>query len=156
MHLHLKTDGRQSDTALMIQRGAARLMRASGFAVLPEFTLATGRRADLLGIGESGEIWIVEIKSSPEDFRADLKWPEYRDHCDRLFFAIPISMDPDIMPADAGLMVADSWGADILRQAETTALHAARRKAVTLAFARAAALRLHGLYDPSADRFTVY
>ena len=103
------------------------------------------------GIGEAGEIWIVEIKSSPEDFRADLKWPEYRDYCDRLFFAIPTSMDPDMMPADAGLMVADSWGADILRQAEATSLHAARRKAVTLAFARAAALRLHGLYDPLAD-----
>jgi hypothetical protein len=151
MRLHLKTDGRQSDTALMIQRGVARLMRASGFAVLPEFTLATGRRADLLGIGESGEIWIVEIKSSPEDFRSDLKWPDYRDYCDRLFFAIPTSMDPAMMPGDAGLMVADSWGADILRQAEAAALHASRRKAVTLAFARAAALRLHGLYDPLTD-----
>ena len=74
-------------------------MRASGFAVLPEFTLATGRRADIIGIGEAGEIWIVEIKSSPGDFRADLKWPEYRDYCDRLFFAIPTSMDPDMMPA---------------------------------------------------------
>jgi hypothetical protein len=114
----LKSDGRQSDTALMVQRGVARLMRASGFAVLPEFTLATGRRADILGIGAAGEIWIVEIKSSPEDFRADLKWPEYRDYCDRLFFAIPTTMDPDMMPADAGLMVADSWGADILRHPE--------------------------------------
>jgi hypothetical protein len=151
MRLQLKSDGRQSDTALMIQRGVARLMRAAGFAVLPEFTLAMGRRADILGIGADGEIWIVEIKSSPEDFRADCKWPEYRGYCDRLFFAIPTSMDPDMMPADAGLMVADSWGADILRQAEAAALHSARRKAVTLAFARAAALRLHGLYDPLAD-----
>jgi hypothetical protein len=151
MQLQLKSDGRQSDTALMIQRGVARLMRAAGFAVLPEFTLAIGRRADILGIGAAGEIWIVEIKSSPEDFRADFKWREYRDYCDRLFFAIPTSMDPDMMPADAGLMVADSWGADILREADAAVLHAARRKAVTLAFARAAALRLHGLYDPLAE-----
>jgi hypothetical protein len=151
MRLQLKTDGRQSETALMVQRGVARLLRAAGFAVLPEFTLATGRRADLLGIGESGEIWIVEIKSSPEDFRADLKWPEYREYCDRLFFAIPTSMDPETMPDDAGLMVADAWGADILRQAEAAGLHAARRRAVTLAFARAAALRLQGLYDPLAE-----
>jgi hypothetical protein len=151
MRLQLKPDGRQSETALMVQRGVARLMRAAGFAVLPEFTLATGRRADLLGIGESGEIWIVEIKSSPEDFRADLKWPEYREYCDRLFFAIPTSMDPETMPDDAGLMVADAWGADILRQAEAAGLHAARRRAVTLAFARAAALRLQGLYDPLAE-----
>jgi hypothetical protein len=151
MHLNLRTDGRQSETALMIQRGVARLMRASGLAVLPEFTLATGRRADLLGVSEAGEIWIVEIKSSPEDFRTDAKWPEYRDHCDRLFFAIPMSMDPGMMPSDAGLIVADGWGADILRHAEAQALHASRRKAVILAFARAAALRLHGLYDPLSE-----
>lgn len=150
MRLQLRPDGRQSETALMIQRGVARLMRAAGLAVLPEFTLATGRRADLLGIGQAGEIWIVEIKSSPEDFRADCKWPEYRGYCDRLFFAIPTSMEPGMMPADAGLIVADNWGADILRQAEATSLHAARRKSVTLAFARTAALRLHGLYDPPA------
>jgi hypothetical protein len=153
VRLQLKSDGRQSETALTIQRGVARLMRASGYAVLPEFTLASGRRADILGIGETGEIWIIEIKSSPEDFRTDLKWPEYRDFCDRLFFAIPTSMDPGMMPPDAGLMVADGWGADILRQAEALALHAARRKALTLAFARAAAMRLHGLYDPSAEGF---
>lgn len=151
MRLILKQDGRQSETALMVQRGVARLLRLSGFAVLPEFTLASGRRADIIGVGAGGEIWIVEIKSSPEDFRADLKWPEYRDYCDRLYFAIPPAMDPEMMPGDAGLIVADGWGAEILRQAETLALHASRRKAVTLAFARAAALRLHGLYDPHAE-----
>lgn len=126
-------------------------MRASGFAVLPEFTLASGRRADIIGLNGGGDIWIVEIKSSLEDFRSDGKWPEYRDYCDRLFFAIPTSMDPGIMPPDAGLIIADSWGADIVRHPETAMLHAARRKAVTLAFARAAALRLHGLYDPLAE-----
>jgi len=147
----LKPDGRQSETALMVQRGAARLLRTANFAVLPEFTLASGRRADLIGIAGSGEIWIVEIKSSLEDFRSDAKWPEYQDYCDRLFFAIPASLDPGIMPADAGLIVADRWGADILRQAAEISLHAARRRAVTLAFARAAALRRHGLYDPAAD-----
>lgn len=151
MRLQPRPDGRQSETALMIQRGVARLMRATGFAVLPEFTPATGRRADIIGIGTAGEIWIIEIKSSPVDFRTDRKWTEYRDHCDRLFFAIPASMDPALMPPDAGLMVADSWGADILRTAEPVGLHAARRKALTLAFARVAALRLHGLHDPLAD-----
>lgn len=146
-----RPDGRQSATALMIQRGVARLLRAANFAVLPEFTLASGRRADIMGISDAGEIWIVEIKSSVEDFRSDSKWPEYRDWCDRLFFAISTEMEPDIMPADAGLIVADGWGADILRLAEAASLHASRRKAVTLAFARAAALRLHGLYDPPAE-----
>ena len=151
MRLPLKADGRQSDTALLVQRGVARLMRASGFAVLPEFTLASGRRADIIGLNDSGEIWIVEIKSSPEDFRSDSKWPEYGLYCDRLFFAIPPSMDPELMPGETGLIIADSWGADIVRHPEALSLHAARRKAVTLAFARAAALRLHGLYDPLAE-----
>ena len=146
-----RPDGRQSATALMIQRGVARLLRAANFAVLPEFTLASGRRADIMGLSDAGEIWIVEIKSSLEDFRSDQKWPEYRDWCDRLFFAISTGMEPDIMPPDAGLIVADSWGADILRHAEAVNLHASRRKAVTLAFARAAALRLHGLYDPLSE-----
>ncbi len=147
----LRPDGRQSETALMVQRGVARLLRTTNFAVLPEFTLASGRRADLIGIAGSGEIWIVEIKSSIEDFRSDAKWPEYQDYCDRLFFAIPASLDPGIMPAEAGLIVADRWGADILRQAAQVNLHISRRRAVTLSFARAAALRLHGLYDPAAE-----
>jgi hypothetical protein len=135
----------------MVQRGVCRLLRAAGFATLTEFTLVTGRRADVIAVNEQGLIWIVEIKSSLEDFRADSKWPEYREFCDRLFFAIPQDMDQEIMPADAGLIVADQFGADFLRHPAETQLHASRRKAVTLAFARAAALRLHGLYDPLSN-----
>lgn len=149
--LDLKSDGRQSETALMVQRGVCRLLRAAGFATLTEFTLVTGRRADVIAVNEQGVIWIVEIKSSPEDFRADTKWPEYREFCDRLFFAIPQTMNQEVMPASAGLIVADQFGADFLRQPEEAALHASRRRAVTLAFARAAALRLHSLYDPAAN-----
>jgi hypothetical protein len=149
--VQLKSDGRQSETALMVQRGVCRLLRAAGFATLPEFTLRSGRRADVIALNDHGLIWIVEIKSSLEDFRTDQKWPEYRDFCDRLFFAIPPVMDPDIMPAEAGLMIADNWGAEIIRQPDAFALHASRRKAVTLAFARTAALRLHGLHDPMAE-----
>jgi hypothetical protein len=134
----------------MIQRGVCRLLRAAGFAILPEFTLASGRRADIMALNEAGQIWIIEIKSSIEDFRADSKWPEYRDFCDRLYFAIPTTVAPEIMPEDAGLIIADSWGADIVRETESRAIHASRRKALTLAFARSAALRLHGLYDPLA------
>jgi hypothetical protein len=53
-----------------------------------------------------------------------------------------------ILPEDAGLVVADSYGAEILRPAPTHPLVAARRKAVTVSFARVAAQRLHGLWDP--------
>ena len=148
MTIEIRPDGRQSATALMVQRGVCRLLRQAGFATLTEITLATGRRADVMALGAAGAIWIVEIKSSLADFRCDAKWPDYRDYCDRLFFAIPQSMDREVIPAETGLIVADSWGADILRHPEETPLHASRRKALTLAFARAAALRLHGLHDP--------
>ena len=76
------------------------------------------------------------------------KWPEYRDFCDRFFFAIPQTLDPEIIPFEAGLIVADNWGAEILRQPDETSLHASRRKALTLAFARVSSQRLHNLYDP--------
>ena len=110
--------------------------------------MASGRRADVIALGPKGDVWIVEIKSSPEDFRADRKWPDYRDFCDRLYFAVTASMDPALLPSDAGLIVADAFGAEVLRDPLETPLNAARRKAMTISFARAAALRLHGLYDP--------
>ena len=144
----LKPDGRQSETAAAIQRGVGRLLRAHNFSILTEFTLASGRRADVIGLAPDGTLWIVEIKSSPEDFKSDNKWPEYRDYCDRFSFAIPLTMDQLIMPQEAGLIVADQWGAEILREASTHSLHASRRRAVHIAFAQAGAQRLHGLWDP--------
>ncbi len=144
----IRPDGRQSPIAAFIQKGVCRHLRAAGFATLTEFTLASGRRVDVMGLSPEGAIWIVEIKSSLEDFRADLKWPEYRDFCDRLYFAITTELAPEIMPAEAGLIIADAWGAEIQRDPPEHLLHPSRRKAMTLSFARAAALRLHGLYDP--------
>lgn len=125
-----------------------RLLRAHNFSILTEFTLASGRRADVIGLAPDGTLWIVEIKSSPEDFKVDSKWPEYRDYCDRFSFAIPLTMDQLMMPPEAGLIVADQWGAEIMREASTHALHASRRRAVLIAFAQAGAQRLHGLWDP--------
>jgi hypothetical protein len=143
-----KIDNRQSETAAQVQRGVARMLREHGFAVLFEFTLASGRRADVMGVKDDGLIWIVEIKSSLEDYRADHKWQEYRDYCDRFAFAIPPVMDAAIIPEEAGLIIADSFGAEIMRQTKDHPLHASRRKALTLQFARIGALRLHGLFDP--------
>src|ERR1700740_2819357 len=94
------TDGRQSEPALAIARGPARLLRSLGFACVAELPLPSGRRADLVALNERGEIWIVEIKSSLEDLRADQKWPEYRAHCDRLFFAFTADLPSEIFPAD--------------------------------------------------------
>lgn len=143
-----RPDGRQSETAAHVQRGVGRLLRARGMALLYEVTLASGRRADVMAVSAAGEITIIEIKSSLADFRADAKWQDYLDYCDRFYFAIPETMDPDIMPAEAGLMVADRFGAEVMRESPAARLHASRRKMVLIDFARLAALRLHALYDP--------
>jgi hypothetical protein len=149
LHIVPPVDGRQSETALSIQRGVGRLFRQQGFAVVTELSLATGRRADVVALGPAGEIWIVEIKSSIEDFRVDMKWPDYRLSCDRLLFATHAGVPLDIFPEDAGLILADSYGAEVMRAAPEHRLAGATRKAMLLRIGQAAANRLHGLMDPS-------
>lgn len=147
--LTLPPDGRQSETALKVQRGVCTLLHRLDIAPVPEVTLKSGRRADLIAIDSGGIISIVEIKSSPADFHADHKWPDYRAYCDRLYFAIPLTMDPGLMPAEAGLIIADDYDAEIVRAAPEHKLPAARRKAVTLRVARVSAYRLLGRPDLS-------
>jgi hypothetical protein len=144
----LPVDGRQSQTALAVARGTARLLHAHGYCVVSELPLASGRRADLVALGGGGDIWIVEIKSSIADFRADQKWVDYRAHCDRLFFATTLEVPCEIFPQETGLIVADAFGAQIVCEAPEHRLHAATRKSMMLAFARCAALRLQALADP--------
>ena len=146
--LSFPVDGRQSPTALAVARGTTRLLHSLGFSVVSELPLASGRRADLVALGSDGEIVIVEIKSSVADLRADQKWTDYRLHCDRLFFATTLAVPDAIFPPDAGLIVADAFGAAVVRAAPEHRLHAATRKGVMLAFARAAALLLAALADP--------
>jgi hypothetical protein len=141
-------DGRQSAAALTVARGTARYLHALGYCVVSELPLPSGRRADLVALGGDGEILIVEIKSSVADFRADQKWTDYRLHCDRLFFATLLEVPRDIFPADAGLIVADAFGASIIGEAPEHRLAAATRKSMMLRFAHAAALRLQALADP--------
>ncbi len=145
----LPADGRQSETALAVARGTARLLHAHGYSVVSELPLASGRRADLVALDAGGAIWIVEIKSSVADFRADQKWMDYRAHCDRLFFATALDVPQEIFPLDAGLIVADAFAASFVREAPEHRLSAASRKAMMLAFARAAARRLQALADPN-------
>lgn len=142
-------DRRQSETALFIARGTRRFLRARGFATLAEMALRSGRRADLVALGPDGTLHIVEIKSSVADFRADQKWPDYRLHCDRLYFAVTAAMPLEILPPEAGLIVADAYGAALVREAPEHRLAPATRRMMTLRFARVAADRLHGLSDPA-------
>lgn len=143
-----RPDGRQSPTAQALQRGVLRYLAAHGQVGLPEVSLASGRRADLLAIDAKGAITIVEIKSSVVDFRTDAKWPDYRLYCDRLLFAVPLDFPVEILPEAVGILVADGFGAELVRPAPSHPLAPATRKALTLRFARAAAGRLAGLYDP--------
>ncbi|MEZ5809898.1 MAG: MmcB family DNA repair protein [Rhizobiaceae bacterium] len=135
-------DGRQSERALLVRRGVQRLFSDLGAVVLPELPLASGRRADLTVLGPKGEFLIVEIKSSVEDFRADGKWPDYRLHCDRFYFATHPEVPAGIFPDEAGFILADGHGAEILREAPEHRMAGATRKAMMLRFARAGARRL--------------
>src|SRR5215210_1676726 len=144
----LPIDGRQSQIALAVARGTMRLLHQFGFSAVSELALPSGRRADLVALNSASEIWIVEIKSSIEDFRADQKWMDYRLHCDRLYFATTMEVPCEIFPKDTGLIVADAFGAQIVCEAPAHKLHASTRKSMMLAFARCAALRLQSLADP--------
>ncbi|WPZ35251.1 MmcB family DNA repair protein [Thalassobaculum sp. OXR-137] len=133
-----------------VTRGAARLFEDLGQAVVTELRLANGRRADIVALAPDGTVTIVEVKSGIPDFAADGKWAEYGPFCDRFFFAVspefPVERLPDA--GICGLIVADAWGAEILRDAPVVRLAAARRKAITLRFAATAARRLRSLEDP--------
>src|ERR1700709_1596941 len=141
-------DGRQSETALRIARGTARLLRSLGFSCISELPLPSGRRADLVALNERGAIWIVEIKSSIEDLRADQKWEDYRMHCVWFFFAFTQGLPCDIFPADTGLIVADAYGAHLYCEAPEHRLPAPTRKLMTVRFGLAAAQRINRLTDP--------
>lgn len=136
--------------AALLARGVCRALDQLGYATILEFSLPNGRRADIMALGRGGELAIVEIKSSIANFRADRKWPEYWEFCDRLYFAVAASFPRDLVPAQCGLILADPFGASVLREPAPRPLHAARRRAVILRFALTGAGRLRRLLDPGA------
>jgi hypothetical protein len=124
-----------------VTRGAARLFIALGYAPLAEVVLPNGRRADIMALGPRGEIAIAEVKSSLEDYRTDRKWGEYAPYCEAFFFAVAPHFPREVLPDGPGLIVADAFGGAVLVEAPVIPLAPARRKALTLAFARLAAMR---------------
>lgn len=129
-------------TAGDVARGVSRLLIQEGFSPILEFTLANGRRLDVAALGADGAMVGVEIKVALADLRCDTKWPEYLEFCEYFYFAIPPDFPDEHVPAGTGLIVADRYGGAIVRPSAHTPLHASRRKAVTLSFARCAAERL--------------
>lgn len=137
-------------TAMLLARGVGRALDQLGYASLAEFPLANRRRADILALGKTGDLIIIEIKSSVADFRSDRKWTLYREFADRLYFAVTNDFPAPLIPEECGLIVADGFGAAILRHGALMPLAPARRRALTLRFAMAAASRLRRQLDPEA------
>jgi hypothetical protein len=133
--------------ASRLARGVCRALVELGYGVLTEFPLRSGRRADVIGINDRGDTLIVEIKSSVEDFRADQKWGGYLEFCDGFFFAVPAGFPQELIPESCGLMIADDYGAVILRPGPTAPMSGSRRRAQTARLAVIASLRLHRLLD---------
>ncbi len=134
-------DGRQSEMAMTIRRGVIKGLKESDLVFLPELTLSSGRRADLIALDRKGGIIIFEIKSSIADFLVDTKWHEYKAFCDRFYFVTHPSVPMEIFPETEGFVFADEYGCEIIREAQEDKLNAATRKALTLRFARNAAMR---------------
>lgn len=139
--VHLELVFSRPETTLSVTRGAARLLADMGYAPLLEVGLPNGRRADVMALGRKGDFVIVEVKSGAEDYRVDRKWPEYAPFCDAFFFAVAPEFPQTLLPAHPGLIVADAFGGAVVRDATSISLAPARRRALTLAFARLAALR---------------
>jgi hypothetical protein len=141
-------------TAAEVARGVARLFLAHDMVALFEVPLGNGRRADVMALDAAGRLTIVEIKVARGDLLGDMKWPDYLDYCDRFFWAVPPGFDASpldgefFMPDRSGVIVADRYAGVIVREARSTPLAGARRKAETLRFARRAAGRLLGVLDP--------
>ncbi len=136
------------ERSLAVRRAAARLCQHLGWSPLHEVTLPNGRRADILALRSDGGIVCIEVKSGPRDFLTDTKWHEYRDFSDALYFAVDEAFPTVLLPPDTGLIVASDGRADLLREAPSHALPAARRRSLLQRFAALAAWRLAALEDP--------
>ncbi|WP_371157200.1 MmcB family DNA repair protein [Jannaschia sp. 2305UL9-9] len=134
----------------LLARGVCRHLRTHDFACLEEFTPERGKRLDVMALGPKGEFWVVECKSSRADYTSDAKWTGYLEWADRFFWAVDTDFPVDLLPAESGLIIADAFSADVVRMPTAHPLAPARRKALTLRFARAAALRMQITRDPMA------
>ncbi|MEH6678847.1 DNA repair putative endonuclease MmcB [Phenylobacterium sp.] len=139
--IHIDLVFSRPETTRSVTRGAARLMADMGYAPLLEVCLPNGRRADVMALGPRGEIAICEVKSGVEDYRVDRKWREYAPFCDAFYFAVAPEFPDGVLPDEPGLIVADGFGGAVVREPPLTPLAPARRKALTLAFARLGAMR---------------
>jgi hypothetical protein len=139
--------GARPDVTLALTRGVARLFGDLGLAPLAEFRLPNGRRADMAGLDPKGRLIFAEIKSCQADFDADCKWTDYLGFCDEFYFAVARDFPLELLPAGEGLIIADAYGAAVLRASPERPMAAARRKSITVRFARQAAARAAWIHE---------
>ncbi|MFW2542094.1 MmcB family DNA repair protein [Primorskyibacter sp. 2E107] len=132
----------------VLARGVCRHLASLGFAVVEEFVPERGLRVDVMALGPKGELWVVECKSSRADYMSDGKWQGYLEYCDRFFWAVDSQFPVELLPEETGLIMADGYGAEVVRTAPEDKLAGARRSKLLRKFAFHAARRLHGLRDP--------
>ena len=122
-------------------RGVSRLLLERGFSPLLEFTLPTGRRLDVAAISEAGEITAVEIKVSLADFARTKNGRNISTIATAIISRCRRISGRDACRPSTGLIVADRFGAAIVREAPHAPIAAARRKSLLIRFARTAAER---------------
>ncbi len=150
MALHDQSDVQQLMPGQLLARGVARHLASHGMACVEELVPTRGLRVDVMALGQKGEIWVIECKSSRTDYTSDQKWEGYLEWCDRFFWAVDVDFPTDLLPEDTGLIIADAYDAEVLRMGPETKLPPARRKVMTQTFARHAARRLQAYRDPGA------
>jgi hypothetical protein len=131
-----------------LARGVCRALRGLDFVTVEELVPTPGLRVDVMALGPRGEVWVIECKSGRVDYVTDRKWQGYLEWCDRFFWAVDADFPTDLLPQGTGLILADSYDAEIVRLGPDTPLPPARRKVMVQKFARHAAMRLHALRDP--------
>jgi hypothetical protein len=134
----------------LLARGVCRHLLSHDFVTVEELVPAPGLRVDVMALGPKSEIWVIECKSGRSDLQSDHKWHHYLEWCDRFFWAVDADFPTELLPDGTGLMLADSYDAEIVRLAPETKLAPARRKVMLQKFARHAALRWQAARDPQS------
>lgn len=73
-----------------LQNLALRWLYTNGYVACSEITLPNKRRADVIGY-KDGQVMIIEVKASREDYNQDDKWQQYLNWCDTFYFLGDIS-----------------------------------------------------------------
>ncbi len=129
-------------TTQRITDAIARSYYSQGDGVLREFKLKIKRRVDLITMSNKGWITIIEIKSSPEDFRSDKKWGEYIEWADQFYFGVAENFPIKILPKEHGVIITDGFDCHEVRPSLLNKLNGSRRNTLLRNMAHASMRRI--------------